>query len=197
MRTVLGTAFLVGVGVAVWPRRGAGPSSSSPSRDGDATPTTPSRRAASPAVRRRPEGTRPPAHERATRAAETQDLDGGVTAAVTGHNPGLVPRVTPQVEDLGVRDGSSGAAYGPSSGDITGIYGAVMSPMPELEGDAGTATMPGDGGPDGQSWTETMIASAAESGTAPYDDYESVAVGRDDDDDVPVADRGAGGLSGL
>jgi hypothetical protein len=192
MRTLIGSAFLVGVGVVAWSRR-------SPASRRQAVPVEPPpRRSSAPAVRRRAVGTRPPAHVRNGRAAEPQEIDGWVTAAIQGHNPGLAPRTAPDVEELGLR-GAGLAFYGPSPGDLDEIYGSVIAPMPEADGELEGSPVPGNLAADGQTWTETLLSSAAEDGRAPEDPYAEVKIirGRDDDEDVPVADRGAGGLSGL
>jgi hypothetical protein len=192
MRTVLGTALLVGVGVAAWSRR-----SPSPRRDAAPTPPGP-RRSPTPAVRRRAVGTAPPVHVRDSRAAEPQEIDGWVTAAITGHNPGLAARAAPDVEALGVR-GAGLASYGPSHGDVSEIYGQVIAPGAEADSELEPSPVPGNLSPDGQTWTETLMSSSAEDGRVPEDPYAEVRIirGRDDDDDVPVADRGSGGVGGL
>jgi hypothetical protein len=192
MRNVLGGAFLLGVGAAAWLRRESKTETDPTRRDaqgaGDDRPG-----AWPPGVRRRARGTRPPRH---SVEPQPQDLDGGVTANVTGHNPGLMPRISPSVEDLGLRDSSSrGTSYGLSPSDVSGIYGDVVSPVPETEGDAAMAALPGDGTPDGQSWTDSLMTSAAETGVPPYESLD-IEPG-DRDDDIPVADRGAGGTRGL
>jgi hypothetical protein len=192
MRTVLGTALLVGVGVAAWSRR-----SPSPRRDAAPTPPGP-RRSPTPAVRRRAVGTAPPVHVRDSRAAEPQEIDGWVTAAIQGHNPGLAPRTSPDVEALGLR-GAGLAAYGPSPGNLDEIYGSVIAPAAEVDSELEGSPVPGNLAADGQTWTESLLSASAEDGVIPDDPYAEVRItrGGDDEDDIPVADRGAGGLSGL
>ena len=192
MRTVLGGALLLGVGAAAWLRRESQTETGPTRRDAHGTDDE-RQRASSPGVRPRARGTRPPRH---SGELQPQDLDGGVTAALTGHNPGLMPRTSPSVEELGLRDTAASTAYGPSPSDVTEIYGQVVSPIPALEGDAATAALPGDGSADGQSWSDAMIASAAESGVPPYESID-IEPGLDRDDDIPVADRGSGGTRGL
>jgi hypothetical protein len=192
MRTVLGGALLLGVGAAAWLRRESQNQADPTRRDAPRTGDD-ERRAASPGVRPRARGTRPP---QGSFEPQPQDLDGGVTAALTGHNPGLMPRTSPEVEDLGLRDTTAPRAYGPSPSDVTEIYGSVVSPVVTTEGDAGMAALPGDGTADGQSWTDTLLASAAETGVPPYESFD-VEPAIDRDDDIPVADRGAGGRNGI
>jgi hypothetical protein len=192
MRTVLGGALLLGVGAAAWLRRESQTETEPPRRDAQGAGDD-RRRASSPGVRPRARGTRPPRH---SVEPQPQDLDGGVTAALTGHNPGLMPRTSPSVEELGLRDTAATTAYGPSPSDVTEIYGHVVSPIPALEGDAATPALPGDGTPDGQSWSDALIATAAESGVPPYESLD-IEPAVDRDDDIPVADRGSGGARGL
>src|SRR5262245_14652855 len=123
MRTVLGGALLLGVGAAAWLRRESQTSGEPTRRDAQNAVERP--RAPSPGVRLRSRGTRPP---RQSVEPQPQDLDGGVTAAITGHNPGLMPKTSPEVEELGLRGTGAPRAYGPSPSDVTEIYGNVVSP---------------------------------------------------------------------
>jgi hypothetical protein len=191
MRTLIGSALLVGVGVVAWSRR-------SPSaRRNTAAPEPHPRRSSAPAVRRRAVGTRPP-QVRDAGPAQPQEIDGWVTAAIQGHNPGLAPRTSPDVEALGLR-GAGLAAYGPSPGDLDAIYGSVIAPVAEVDSELEGSPVPGNLAADGQTWTESLLSAAAEDGVIPDDPYAEVRItrGGDDEDDIPVADRGAGGLSGL
>jgi hypothetical protein len=198
LRLLVRGVCLVGAGVLEWRRQRAARAASSTGSEtaARAEPTTAPARSATPTVRTRTRKHRPRPARRAMPAAQPQDLDGGVTVAMTGHNPGLASSAALTVEELGVRHGDGDGAYGLSPSDVSGLLGEVITPL-EVEGDAGVGAMPGEIDAEGLSWTDSLIASAAETGAMPDEDGELVARGRDDDRDVPVADRGAGGLSGL
>jgi hypothetical protein len=106
-------------------------------------------------------------------------------------------------DDLKTAEATTSTESGVDVGRETGeLYGQGIAPTGDIDDDGVRAPQDYDDD-EGETWTEALITSAAEHGTAgeaAIDDVRGTeAEDRepDDDDDRPPADLGAGGPAGL